>query len=459
MILPDGPRTPAFLQIYQWSTRPANFLDSNKHYGDIFTANFPGGIPNIFISNPEAIEEIFCAPPGTFDSGGNYEILKPLVGENSSMLLDGKSHQRQRKLLMPPFHGDRVRVYANLICQQTEQVMQQWQTGVPFNLTKSVKEITLELILRAVFGLNEKENLNQVREKLQGILDFIFSPFFPIHLLVPFFQKDLGAWSVWGRFLRLRSEIDQILFAEIAHRHQEVVSQRTDILSLLMAACDEEGNSLSKEELRDEMMTMFVAGQHTVEVAVLWALYWIHKTPGVLEMLQSELSTNIDLTDTNAISQLSYLNATCQEVLRFYPPIVTTAARIVKAPFKMMGYEFPIGSFLFPSIYSAHHRSQVYTEPEQFRPERFLERQYSAYEYLPFGGGNRRCIGYAFAQYQMKIVLATILSRYQLELTDNRPVFPVRSGPGLGPSRDIWMKVVDKNSRRKFLTEEINVNV
>ncbi|MCC5618138.1 cytochrome P450 [Nostoc sp. CHAB 5836] len=459
MTLPEGPSTLAFLQIYQWSTRPANFLDSNKHYGDIFSANFPGGIPNIFISSPEAIEEIFCAPPGTFDSGGHYEILKPLVGENSSMLLDGKPYQRQRKLLMPPFHGERIRVYGNLICQQTEQVMQQWQTGVPFNVTKSVKKITLEMILRAVFGLNEEENLNQVRVKLQGILDFSLSPFFPLYLLVPFFQKDLGAWSVWGRFLRLRNEIDQILFAEIVHRRKEPQSERSDILSLLMAACDEEGNCLSKEELRDEMMTIFMAGQHTVEVAVIWALYWIHKTPRVLKRLQSELSTSIDLTDINTISQLSYLNATCQEVLRFYPPILTAAGRIVKAPFKMMGYEFPVGSFLFPSIYSAHHRSQVYSEPEEFRPERFLERQYSAYEYLPFGGGNRRCIGYAFAQYQMKIVLASILSRYQLELVDNRPVFPVRSGPGLGPSRDIWMKLVDKDTRGKLSTEKINVNV
>ncbi|GJD16244.1 cytochrome P450 [Rivularia sp. IAM M-261] len=446
MTLPDGSKNLAFLQIYQWSTRPANFLNSNKRFGDIFTANFPGNTINVFISSPEALEKIFSAPPGTFYSSENYEILKPLVGQKSSMLLDGKTHQRRRKLLMPPFHGDRIQVYGKFISEETKRVMQNIKIGKDFNITQCIKEITLEVILQIVFGLNEGKNLNQARKKLQGMLDFIFSPFFPLHLLVPSLQKDLGSWSTWGRFLRIRSELDQILYAEIERRRQSSPQlERTDILSLLMAAHDEEGNLLSQQELRDEMMTLFVAGQHTVEVATLWALYWIHTTPRVLKQLQKEFIGIDDLTDTSAISQLSYLNATCQETLRFYPAITTAAARIVKTPFKMMGYEFPVGTFLYPSIYSAHHRAEVYPEPEEFRPERFLERQFSPYEYLPFGGGNRRCIGYAFAEYQIKLILATIISKYQLQLSDNRPIYPVRSGPGLGPSRDIWMTVITKS--------------
>jgi cytochrome P450 family 110 len=444
MTLPDGSSTPAFLQVYQWSTHPADFLKSNKRYGDIFTARFPG-LLNVFISCPEALEKVFSANPGTFDSGGNYDILKPIVGEKSSMLLDGKPHQRQRKLLMPPFHGDRIRAYGKLICEQIESVTKDFKVCESFNVTHCIKKITLEVILRAVFGLNEGENLDQTRQKIQGLIDTIVSPFFVLHLLVSSLQKDLGSWSTWGRFLRIRSELDQILYAEIERRRQESQLERTDILSLLMAARDEEGNPLSQQELRDEMMTIFMAGQHTVEVAALWALYWIHTTPRVLKRLQKELSTANylvnNLTDINAISRLSYLNATYQETLRFYPAITTAAARIVKTPFKMMGYEFPVGTFLYPCLYSAHHRAEVYPEPEEFRPERFLERQFSPYEYLPFGGGNRRCIGYAFAEYQIKLILATIISKYQLQLSDNRPIYPVRSGPGLGPSRDIWMTI------------------
>ncbi len=439
----------SFLQLFQWANRPADFLDAcTKRYGNIFTLKFPGDQPVTFVSHPEALEDVLSAPPGTFASGQGNEMFRPIMGDYSLIVLDGKPHQRQRKLMMPPFHGERMRLYGKHICELTEQMIEPWRVGESFNLPACMEEISVNALLNIVFGLTEGERSAQLRQKLLALVGLSASPLIALHLFFPPLRQDLGSWSPWGRLLRLRNEVDQLIYAEIAQRRKQSQTERTDILTLLMAARDEEGEPMSDQELRDELITLILAGFDTTSTAMTWALYWIHQVPRVRERLLKDLDTISDPSDTRAITQLPYLTATCQETLRLYPIIVLTFVRVAQTPFKMMGYEFPAGSRIWPNIYSAHHRQEVYPNSEQFQPERFLDRQFSPYEYLPFGGGNRLCIGQAFASFLMKLVLFTILSRYQLALADPSPIYPIRHGPGLGPSRAVHMMVTAHHHRQ-----------
>jgi cytochrome P450 len=257
-------------------------------------------------------------------------------------------------------------------------------------------------------------------------------------------QKDLGPWSPWGRFLRLKWQVDQLLYAEIQERRHHPDPTRTDILSLLMAARDEAGQPMTDAELHDELMTLLVAGHETTASALTWSLYWIYTRPKILTTLLKELNTLDSNPDPTAITQLPYLNAICQETLRIYPIAMFAFPRVTKTPFQLEDYEFSPGTWLISCIYLTHQRHDIYPEPKQFKPERFLERQFSPYEYIPFGGSNRRCIGMAFAQFEMKLVLAAIASQVQLRLTSRRPVRPVRRGLTLAPPANLEMVVVNE---------------
>jgi cytochrome P450 len=411
-------------------TRPVKYVeDFAKTYGDHFTIWGSKDTHIIYFSQPQALEQIFTADPKHFESGVGNGGLGFLLGSNSLILLDGDRHQRQRQLLTPPFHGERMRAYGQDIREITQQVSSEWSIGKPFNIRSSMQEITLRVILRVVFGLNEGQRFQQLQQLLSSLLDFMGgSPLMSTALFFNFVQKDLGAWSPWGRVMRLLQQIDQLIYALIAERRTETQQNRQDILSLMMAARYEDGQPMSDEELRDELMTLLVAGHETTASALTWAFYWIDQLPEVGEKLLRELDTLGVNPDPSSIAKLPYLTAVCQETLRIYPIVMNGVPRIVKSPVEIMGYKIPERNVIIPSIYLAHHREEVYPNSKQFRPERFLERQFSPYEYLPFGGGNRRCIGLAFAQYEMKIVLATILSRFQVSLMSKRPVHPVRRG-------------------------------
>jgi cytochrome P450 len=262
-------------------------------------------------------------------------------------------------------------------------------------------------------------------------------------LFIKSLQKDLGAWSPWGGFLRQRQRLDELLYQEIRERKTQSEPLGEDILSLLISARDEAGGPMSDVELRDELMTMLFAGHETTALA--WALYWIHYIPEVREKLLQELnSIDVENCDPAQITKLQYLNAVCCETLRIYPVLFFTFPRLVQAPMQLMGYNIPKGMILSPCIYLVHHRPDIYPEPKRFKPERFLERQFSPYEYLPFGGGNRRCIGTAFAMFEMKLVLAKVLSRYSLELAENSPVMPVRRGLTMAPAGGVRLVVKDR---------------
>ena len=306
--------------------------------------------------------------------------------------------------------------------------------GTGTSVQKSMQKISLRVILRAVFGLSDGPRYRQLEKLLGTMLDKMGNPFSVSFLFFPILRRDFGPLSPWGSFVRYREQIDQLIYDEIAERRRHPDDSRNDILTLLLSVRDEAGESLTDLELRDELMTLLVAGHETTATALTWALYWIHKLPAVREKLLNELRELEGPLDPGALFRLPYLSAVCSETLRIYPVGMLTFPRITRSRVKLMGSLLEPGTIVVGCIYLAHHREAVYPDPDQFRPERFLERRYSPFEYLPFGGGIRRCIGMAFAQFEMKLALSGIMSRFELALTDVRSVRPVRRGVTSGPS-------------------------
>jgi cytochrome P450 family 110 len=425
--LPDGREMSVFQQRMKQMFQPLEYMEElRKVYGDNFTIKNKSGNHIVYFSHPLALKQIFTADTNKLEVGKGNEILKYIVGSNSVALLDGEPHRHQRKLLAPSFHGDKMRAYGNAIGEITKQVIKNWQDGKPFNIHDSMQEITMRVILRVVFGFDEGQRLEELRQVLTKLLELAGHPMISGALLFSFWQRDLGAWSPWNRLLRLLEKADNLIYSHIREIRASKNQNRNDILSLLMTARYDDGQAMSDIELRDELMTMLVAGHETSTSALVWAFYWVARLPTVREKLQTELE--IGGMEPSAIALLPYLTAVCQEALRIYPVATSSFSRVVKSSLEIMGYQLPVNTLIIPSIYLAHHREETYTNPKQFIPERFLERQFSPYEYLPFGGGNRRCLGMSFAMYEMKIVLATILSQYQISLFNQHPVTPVRRG-------------------------------
>jgi cytochrome P450 family 110 len=449
--LPKGLKTPAFIQTIQWVTSPLSMMsDCAKRYGDIFTLYIGEKYaPVVIVSNPIALQEILTgdstkkfSAPGELD-----KVLKILFGESSVITVSARQHQRKRQLLTPPFHGERMLGYTQIIDDVTERAMSKLQIGKPFSVRDLTQAITLKTIMKAVFGLYEGTRAETMEGLLGVMMDESSSPAGVTMLFFPFLQKDLGAWSPWGRHLRRTEQIDKLIYEEIQSRREQADSSRTDILSLLMSARDETGEPMTDEELRDELLTLLVAGQETTATALAWALYWIHKLPAVREKLLRELDSLGDIgakPDAGALTKLPYLNAVCCETLRIYPVAMHTFARVVEKPVNLRGWDLEPGTVLYGSIYLTHHREDLYPEPKMFKPERFLARQFSPYEFLPFGGGVRRCIGAAFALFEMKVALVKILSEYSLALTDNRDVKAGRRWLVTAPKPPINMVVTAK---------------
>jgi cytochrome P450 family 110 len=448
MTLPPTITTPKLLQLWQWILNPLEFLHKyERQCGDIFTLSISGAFEGaIFISNPQAIQQLLTSDTKQFSTPGEAnQILKPLLGNSGTVLLTGSEHRQRRQLLMPQFHGDRIRVYTDLMREVTQASIGKWQVGETINVREQMQSISLSIILQTVFGLYRGERYDLIREKLAKMLSLVESPLSSSFLFFPSLQKDLGRWSPWGNFIRNREALDRLIFQEIAdRRREENRAARTDILSLLIDAKDADGNGMSYLELRDELITLLFAGHETTATALAWAIYWINYLPEVKEKLLAEFATLAPDADALAISRLPYLNAVCSETLRIYPVGMLTFTRITEEPVSIQGYELDAGKAVLGCIYLTHHREDIYPEPHLFKPERFLNRQFSPYEYFPFGGGNRRCIGMALAQLELKLVLFEIFTNCQLELTGDLPVIPARRGVTLGPKGGVTVKVVAK---------------
>ena len=463
-----SPKTPKLLNLLRWIIQPIEYLDEcDRRYGDSFELDFGTGRPFVFLSNPKAVEQIFTAPIGAFDSGRGNWLLRPTLGDNSLLLLDGEQHQRQRQLIMPSFHGERMRAYGGIIRQTTDRVMQQWEVGKLFSVRPFMQEISLRVIMQAVFGLADSgladsgladsglaeqeesayrrpNRSEQLKAALDNFLRLTASRLGFAIGIFPWMRADLGAWSPGSQFNRMKQEIDELLYAEIRERRANFDPGRSDILSMLLGARDEAGQSMTDEELRDELITLLLAGHETTATALSWALYWIHKLPHIRETVMAELQALGSNPDPMAIARAPYLSAICSETLRIYPVAIITESRIAKMPIEVMGRSFDTEAMLAPCIYLIHQREDLYPNPRQFKPERFLERQYSPYEYLPFGGSNRRCIGAAFALFEMKLALAHILTHAHLDLTSDRPIKPVRRGVTVAPKGGINLVMTER---------------
>lgn len=430
-------KTPTFLQRLQWISNPVGYMESAaQRYPDIFTAEVIGfGDKLVFVHHPQAIQQILTNDRKQFSAPGRLNrILKPLVGDNSVLILDGDRHRQQRQLLMPPFHGTRMQAYGALISNLTQKIFSQLPVGKTFSARAVMQEISLQVILEAVFGLYEGERCQQLKQMIAGMTEVFRSPVTSALLFFPWLQQDLGIWSPWGYFVRQRQRVDELLYAEIRERREQLNPDRTDILSLLLSVRDAEGKPMTDQELRDELITLLLAGQETTASAMSWALYWIHRLPEVREKLLRELEALGDSPDPMTVFRLPYLTAVCNETMRIHPVAMLTFPRLVEKPVELLGQQLEPGTALIGCIYLLHQRQDLYPEPKQFKPQRFFERQFSPYEFMPFGSGVRRCIGEALAVFEMKLVVATILSHYQLTLVEQKPVRPQRRGVTLAPA-------------------------
>ena len=440
--LPPGPSSPLLVQTLQQIITPLTYLaQQREQYGDVFTLKFAGTPPLVVISDPKVIQELFTANPKQFDSGeANRNFLESWVGQNSLLLLDGDRHSRQKRLLMPPFHGDRMRAYGEAIQAISQRVVTDIPFDQPFVAREMTQRISLQVILRTVFGLEEGDRFTELETRLSSMVDSMTSSVWrTLAVFLKPLRQDLGAWSPWGKFLRQQRAIDDLIYAEIAERRGRD-DEGMDVLSLMMAARDEDGQPMTDQELRDELMTLLIAGHETTATAIAWALYWTHCQPEVHQQLMVELSDwETQGAALDAVMKLPYLNAVCAETLRIFPVTLFTFARVPKQPIELGNYRFEAGSMLLPSVYLTHRREDLYPQADAFRPEHFLEQQFSPFEYLPFGGSNRRCIGMAFAQYEMKLALATILMGARFELLETEPVTAVRRGVTMAPEGGISM--------------------
>ncbi len=404
--LPPGPTLPRPLLLGRFVLQPTSFLeDCERRYGDYFTVRLSDDRTMVITSDPEAVKTVFTADPEQMLAGKNNEILRPLLGDRSVLLLDGAAHLRQRRLMLPPFHGERMKAYGETMRAVAERHVAAWPHGAPFAVAPSMQAITLEIILRTVFGLDDKERIERVGDPLRRLLDASASSLRLLALQITSSQQPRPR-SPWGRFNKLVAAADRVIYGELHDRRaQPDGAGHDDILSMLLEARDEDGRPLTDRELRDELMTLVLAGHETTATALSWTLERLVRHPAVIERLRAERLEG-DGTDP-------YLEATIKEALRLRP-VVSAVGRHLTTPLEVGGRLLPAGVSINPSIYLLHRRPDLYPEPEAFRPERFLDNPPGTYQWIPFGGGVRRCLGASFALFEMKIVLQTILDRATL---------------------------------------------
>jgi cytochrome P450 family 135 len=431
---PPGPRTPAIVQAASLWRDPIRLLTGlRSRYGDVFSVRFPSFPRLVYVADPELVKRIFAGDPHLFHAGeANAIVLEPALGPYSVLTLDDEEHMRQRKLLLPPFHGESIRRYGEVIRQIAEREVERWPVGREFAMRPHTQRITLDVILRAVFGIRGQDRLALAR-RLVGE----FGHRSHAVLLFPLLRRRFGRFSPYARFQRARDELDAFLFEEIAARRDQR-AERDDVLSLLLGATHEDGSPMSDQELRDELITVIGAGHETTATALAWAIERLLRTPRALARLRESL----------AAGEEEYLEAVVKETLRARP-VLTDVARKVTGPVEIGPYTVPGGTLVMPAIIAIHHREDLYPEPFEFRPERFLEGQGEGYAWIPFGGGVRRCIGASFAQYEMRIVLRTILERAELRAPSAQPERPRPRNITMAPSRG-GRVVVERRSHPRF---------
>jgi cytochrome P450 len=437
-----GPKGFSLTALYQWMTQPFAFFEQcKKQYGDTFTFYLPRLPPLVVFSDPAVVKTVF-ADSGEVMHGGEFNrSLSAFLGDKSVLMVDGRAHLRKRKLLLPPFHGERMLAYGRVMMDLADEVIDGFPVNEVFAIHKRMSGIALNVIVRNVFGFAPGPKEARLRQDLEALLELMTWP----PLLIPFMRVDLGRFSRWGRAMRLLRHCDETFYTELRARRATGGSRGDDILSLLIDARDEDGQPMGDAELRDELVTLLVAGHETTATALTWALRWLLATPGVEERLRGELA-GVDALDPEQIQALPYLDAVVRESLRLCP-IIPLVGRVLQKDLTLGGYELKKGMGVVCSIYLAQRRPEAYADPERFWPERFLDKKFTPAEFFPFGGGIRRCIGMAFALFEMKMVLARLLQRTRLQLTPRGAIRPVRRSITLMPSDGLLLRVVEKKPR------------
>jgi cytochrome P450/predicted unusual protein kinase regulating ubiquinone biosynthesis (AarF/ABC1/UbiB family) len=442
--LPPGPETAPLLQALRWARWPITFLDECRgRFGETFTVRLPGSPPLVLFSHPDAIKDIFTGSEDDLRAGEANVRLEPLLGSSSVLLLDGDEHMRERRLLLPPFHGERMHAYGEAMRDIADRAIDSWPVGEAFPIHGRMQAITLDVILRTVFGMDEGVALERLRAQLTELLSLAANPL----ALLGGLRVSQNPRALGSRVQGLRAAVDEALYAQIARRRALGTDGRSDVLSLLVDARDEDGEPMSDRALRDELVTLLVAGHETTATSLAWATSRLLAHPEVADRLRAELAEAAaeGRTSPADVARLPYLDATAKESMRL-DPVVPMVGRRLARPLVIGGVSLPAGVVASPCIYLAHRRPERWPEPEAFRPERFLETRPTPYEFLPFGGGVRRCIGAAFALYEMKLVLAQVLQRVDLQAAPGYRVRVVRRAVTLAPSEGMPVVVEERRA-------------
>jgi cytochrome P450 len=405
---------------------------AHRTYGDLFTLRL-GPSRVVMIADPAAVKQVFQGPPDLLHMGDINGLFRPILGSNGLLLIDGQEHMRQRKLMLPPFHGQRMREYGELMSEAANREVSSWPQNEPFALLPRMQSITVDVILGAVFGIDQA---TAQPDRLRALVVELLHRCQSYSTMLPQLRRSLAGRSPWAKLMACVQEVDEALYAEIARRRR-AGADGDDVLSLLLQARDEQGEPLSDTELRDELLTLLVAGHETTASALAFAFERLLRHPDKLARLSEELAAGDE----------SYLDAVIKETLRLRP-VLPIVARKLKGPFEVGGYELPKSTVLMPSIWLVHRNPELYPEPEAFRPERFLGVKPDTYGWIPFGGGVRRCLGASFAQFEMRVVLKTVLTRAVLAAAP-KPERVVRRSFTFAPEHGAEVVLVRRLARER----------
>jgi cytochrome P450 len=427
--LPPGPALPRFIQTLWWVMRPTAFMsECQRRYGDCFSLRIGSEGTWVLVSDPDSIKKVFTGNPDHLRAGEAGAIMRPVVGNDSVLLLDGPPHLRQRKLLLPPFHGERMQRYGEVMREITEREIATWPRDRPFPAWPRMQAITLEVIIRAVFGVDDAGRVEHVASRIRPVLEFTTSK-------LGFFIAELGGADRVASVASLRvtglqqavAGVHEVLDEEIARRRSDrALNEREDILSMLLQARDESGAPMTDQELRNELITVLVAGHETTASALAWTLERLVRHPDALARLEDEANSDD--------GSYAYADAVAKEALRLRP-VLPLVVRKLTAPLEVHGHQLPIGTTIAPCIYLVHRRPDVYPDPDAFKPERFLQSPAGNYTWIPFGGGVRRCVGASFALFEMRTVLQTLVRQLHPVAAESAPERISRRSIFLAPHR------------------------
>ncbi len=453
-LLPPGPTSSPVVQLYHLNKDPLGLLDRcYQKYGASFTMRLPRYPPIVFFSDPEDNRAILSARRDDF-SHANDALKFLLLGDYSILFLDEERHQAERNLMMPAMHGPRLKSYGNHMCNIADAHINGWPTGTPFRIFDKVQLLTQDVILRCVFGAEKTERIAHIRPLLfqylnEGTDALLFAAGFvfggaQIRKFVEQQAQPAGTGLMrwvprpWGSFARCTASLKALLLEDIRHCRQQDAQSRTDILAMLAHARDESGQQLSEQHLLDELLTLLIAGAETTSIMLSWVFYHLLRNPDVVERIREETEQTFRDApiDSSRIGELKYLKAAINETMRLNP-VANSVARITRRTIQIGAYEIPKGTVVQPSIYLTHRCPKIWPDPERFRPERFLSRSPGQFEFYPFSVGVRRCLGMAFAEYQLRIVVAQALRRVTLRLISSRPVRGIWRGFNIFPDGGI----------------------